>query len=250
MEIKGLTDGESCSYNIKSCGASPAFKVSDNSTAADSKVNVTYYEFDESKTEMDGKKPKKNSSFENSGEQGNSTKGGQKKPSRKSKNGTMVNETTVTEEKEYLDKQEKKKNETKEEEESAEEGGFRPFKKNKTKSAFKGGAKGAEESPSDDYQKREKTEGESMEDTEAVKGYGKPTKGSYNSTEKGYKTFGTEGQGNSTEGVKDSGDDKNSCRQVEVSVTAVADQGSDTVFLEVGTYDFLEDYDYTFDASL
>jgi hypothetical protein len=39
--------------------------------------------------------------------------------------------------------------------------------------------------------------------TQADIGYGVPTKGSYNSTDKGYKTFGTVGQGPNTEGVKD-----------------------------------------------
>jgi len=158
------------------------------------------------------------------------------------KNGTMVNETTIEEEKEYIDTQEKEKNRTKDSEGGKNrKGAFRPFATD---------AKSQTDDSSSNYKKREEESGTMMNETEAVSGYGKPTKGSYNSTEKGYKTFGTEGQGNSTEGVKDYASDKSSCVQVEVSVTAVADQGSDTVFLEVGTYDFLEEYDYAYDETL
>ena len=36
-------------------------------------------------------------------------------------------------------------------------------------------------------------------------GYGKPTKGDYSVLEKGWKTFGTEGQGNADAGLKQIG---------------------------------------------
>lgn len=73
-------------------------------------------------------------------------------------------------------------------------------------------------------------------------GYGVPTKGSYNSTEKGYKTFGSEGQGNNTEGCKNTNSSSTAERGMYVTVTAVADQGTDTILLEVGNYEFLEEY--------
>jgi len=154
----------------------------------------------------------------------------------------MTNETTVEEEKEYLEDQEKRKNRTRDGEKDGDKKkrtAFRPFSKD-LKSA-------TTDSSTDEKKKEKPAAGESEEETDAVKGYGKPTKGSYNSTEKGYKTFGTEGQGNNTEGVKEKNSTKGACRQTTISVTAVADQGSDTVFLEVGTYEFLDDYDYTWD---
>ena len=59
---------------------------------------------------------------------------------------------------------------------------------NKAVDAYARGMLGAE------YETKPKPEdGEGFDETTANKGYGVPTKGSYNSTEKGYKTFGTEG---------------------------------------------------------
>lgn len=98
--------------------------------------------------------------------------------------------------------------------------------------------------------KPEPKEGEAFNETESVKGYGKPTKGSYNSTEKGYKTFGTEGQGNNTEGVMDKDSKKKSDRGMYVTVTAVADQGTDTILLETGNYDFLEEYEWAMESAM
>jgi hypothetical protein len=49
-------------------------------------------------------------------------------------------------------------------------------------------------------------DGEGMKQTDAVEGYGLPTKGLYEVEEKGYKTFGSTGQGDNTEGVKDVSD--------------------------------------------
>jgi hypothetical protein len=45
-----MTDGDSCTYIIKSRKGSPCFKVSNDSNITDSKVNITYVEFESSKT--------------------------------------------------------------------------------------------------------------------------------------------------------------------------------------------------------
>ena len=82
-----------------------------------------------------------------------------------------------------------------------------------------------------------------IDETEAVTGYGKPTKGSYNPDDKGFKTFGSEGQGETKEGVKDGKSQVAANRYVLVTVTAKEDQGSDTILLEVGNYEFVEEYD-------
>merc|ERR1712127_294294 len=92
-------------------------------------------------------------------------------------------------------------------------------------------------------------EDETEEATEAVEGYGEPTKGSYSATEKGYKTFGTTGQGENTEGAKESSDSEEGNRGMIVTVTAVADQASDTILLETGNYDFLEEYTWDEEAA-
>jgi len=69
-------------------------------------------------------------------------------------------------------------------------------------------------------------------------GFGKPTKGEYNTTDGGYKTFGSEGQGEGKEGLR--GDSERcSKRQMYVTVTATENQSdSDTVLLEFGAYSF------------
>lgn len=89
ITITGINNGESCSYKIKSKKGSPAFKLSNSSTAGDSKVNITFVEFEMAKVNYtnatgrggdkspDSGMAAKNQSFENSGNQG--TKGGQKK---------------------------------------------------------------------------------------------------------------------------------------------------------------------------
>jgi len=105
-----------------------------------------------------------------------------------------------------------------------------------------GGDKDSTKDSTKNSTKPKPAEGEGFNETESVEGYGKPTKGSYNSTDKGYKTFGTEGQGNNTEGVMDKDSSKTSERGMYVTVTAVADQGSDTILLETGNYDFLDEY--------
>lgn len=85
-------------------------------------------------------------------------------------------------------------------------------------------------------------EGESMEETDAVEGYGQPTKGTYSTGDKGYKTFGTTGQGENKEGVKENDAAEEKERTVIISVTANEDQGSETILLETGNYEFLEEY--------
>ena len=88
-------------------------------------------------------------------------------------------------------------------------------------------------------------------------GYGAPTKGKYDPTQGGYKTFGTEGQGNTKKGARG---DKEKCSQrkmyVTVSATEVVDDSSatrrvlqaseDTTVLEFGAFPFLSDVDGAF----
>ena len=51
IEITGMTDGETCTYKLKSSKGSPAFKLSDDATTDDSKVEITYIEFEGDKVE-------------------------------------------------------------------------------------------------------------------------------------------------------------------------------------------------------
>jgi len=61
-----------------------------------------------------------------------------------------------------------------------------------------------------------------MEDSTATDiGYGEPTTGEYSVEDGGYKTFGTIGQGDSTEGVKDEGTEECVNRWLFVTVTAL-----------------------------
>ena len=250
ITITGLTEGETCSYTIKSKKGSPAFKMSDAS-ADDTKVNVTYVEYAKSKSKATttaakgtDKSPKeglpvRDQTFEDSGEQGKKT--GQSKPARKKADGTETSEEGVTKEKEYIKKKKANDEEEKKEKEEKEGEGF--FKK-----AF--GKEDEEEKT--DAEKGEKTKpaaGETEADTTATEGYGAPTKGTYSATSKGYKTFGTVGQGDNKEGVKESADKVEAERGMIVSVTAVADQGTDTILLETGNYDFLEEYVFTEETS-
>lgn len=99
-----MTTGESCTYKIKSCGAAPAFAMKNSSTATDSKVNITFVEFNEKKMNMTkAGKPIKNCTVKNSGPQGNDTKGGQAKPARKRKDGKMTKNETVEGEKKAVE---------------------------------------------------------------------------------------------------------------------------------------------------
>ena len=70
-------------------------------------------------------------------------------------------------------------------------------------------------------------------------GYGAPTTGKYDASIKGYKTFGTEGQGSETLGAKDKNTSECKERYQMITVTATKDTtASDTVLLEVGTFGF------------
>lgn len=97
--------------------------------------------------------------------------------------------------------------------------------------------------------------------SESESGYGKPSKGSYSSDMGGYKSFGTEGQGDSPSGAKDTNDTTCGDRVVLLSVRALNDT-SDTaasstsssggvhpvvksttshMTFEVGSYSFYDD---------
>ena len=145
--------------------------------------------------------------------------------------GSTTDGEAVDEEKEYLDEKKAKEEMTDEEkaEKEKEEGGW-----------F--GKKDKDNEETDEKVKPRPEEGESMEETDAVEGYGQPTKGTYSTGDKGYKTFGTTGQGENKEGAKenDAGEEKE--RTVIISVTANQDQGEETILLETGNYEFLEEY--------
>lgn len=144
----------------------------------------------------------------------------------------MTKNESVDAEKKAVDEQKKNK---KKKEDKEKEGGLRIFKKD-------------EEEVKVDVKEKPK-EGEAISETEPVAGYGEPTKGAYDATEKGFKTFGTEGQGKDKEGLKGEKSDKKDCRQMRVSVTAVDDQATDTILLEIGAYDFIEEYEWVEEGS-
>ena len=81
-----------------------------------------------------------------------------------------------------------------------------------------------------------------MSETTAIEGYGVPTKGLYEVEEKGYKTFGSTGQGENTEGVKDISDSVVSDRAMFVTIRAKAELGADSIQLRTGNYEFLAEY--------
>ena len=68
----------------------------------------------------------------------------------------------------------------------------------------------------DPYKPEEATDG-----TTYKEGYGLPTKGEYSITTKGYKTFGTTGQGTSTAGAKTETASECASRQMYITVTAL-----------------------------
>ena len=75
--------------------------------------------------------------------------------------------------------------------------------------------------------------------TTAVYGYGLPTMGAYMTDVRGYKTFGSTGQGNYSEGVLDTGDSLDSQREIIVTVAALANQGASTIILETSCNEFI-----------
>merc|ERR1712070_970829 len=95
---------------------------------------------------------------------------------------------------------------------------------------------------------------------QAEKGYGRPSKGKYSMDLGGYKTFGTEGQGDYSYGMKESNDTTCSPRVMLLTVTALEDtevgdaqeteikrrflqESADESYMtfEVGNYNFLDD---------
>jgi hypothetical protein len=218
MEVTGLEEGDTCTYTIKSKKGSPCFKVKDDSTIADSKVDITFVEFEEDKVETgtvdkgtdkspkEGM-PKRDVSFEDSGDQGEDAKGGQTKPARKKSDGSKTTEESVDDEKEYVKEKKEREEETADGEEKATRTIFRSAE-------TKDGEKDVKPRPA---------EGERKNETEAEVGYGMPTKGRYNADDKGYKTFGTEGQGENKEGVMDTDSSLTKDRGMLISVTAKED---------------------------
>lgn len=71
-------------------------------------------------------------------------------------------------------------------------------------------------------QAKKQIESIEKEDAEDVAGYGSPTSGFYDANKKGYKSFGTIGQGDEKRGVFIGNDTKCAPRKIVVTVTAVA----------------------------
>lgn len=148
----------------------------------------------------------------------------------------MTEEESVDEEKDYLEKKDEREEEELEKQEDEEDGWFKASNYRKAE---------ADDAEKEDFEEKPKpAEGESFNETEAVRGYGKPTKGSYSVETKGYKTFGTEGQGENTEGVMDIDSEEEESRGMLVTISAKADQRGDTILLETGNYEFLEEYEW------
>ena len=70
----------------------------------------------------------------------------------------------------------------------------------------------------------------------AIKGYGNPTSGEYAVANKGWKTFGTLGQGPKQEGVKEIGSNICAPRKMIVTVYAKNDWGSKNAQFTFGSY--------------
>lgn len=183
-------------------------------------------------------------SFEDSGEQGNLAKGEQMKPPRRKRDDTMTEGETLEYATEWLEKKE----EYFEEKENG--GGWFSFSFGGKSSRSK---RGEEDAASDDEEvedledfdeKPRPAEGEKDSETDAVEGYGMPTKGIYDASEGGYKTFGTTGQGEFTVGVKDISDTVAESRTMIINVLAVGATGVDALSLKTGNYDFLEEYEW------
>ena len=149
----------------------------------------------------------------------------------------MTEEESVDEEKDYLEKKDEREEEELEKQEDEEDGWFKASNYRKAEATDDDDKEDSEEKP-------KPAEGESFNETEAVRGYGKPTKGSYSVETKGYKTFGTEGQGENTEGVMDIDSEEEESRGMLVTISAKADQRGDTILIETGNYEFLEEYEW------
>ena len=239
-----MTEGDSCTYKILSSKGAPAFKRTDTATLDSNNFEISFLEFDGekvTKTDTEGTSaesspavglPVRNQEFYDSGDQGNLNKGDQKKPPRRKLDGGMTDGESIDQEKEYL--------EVKEEKIEEEESGGSWFKiswgsNSDEKETNK--SRGAPEEEDEDFDPKDEEwggkprppVGERMRDTDAVEGYGVPTKGVYNAEQKGYKTFGSTGQGDNTEGVKDIADTDSSDRAMFVTVRAMANLGVDSI---------------------
>jgi len=102
ITVTGLVAGDSCSYKVKAkCGA-PGFKVKDETTANDDKLNVSFMEYQNDKMQTSGQTtntasdipqrktgrpaddmPPRDQTFESTGNQGKYN--GQEQPPRKNK---------------------------------------------------------------------------------------------------------------------------------------------------------------------
>ena len=231
VEVAGLAEGESCTFKVKTTCGTPAFSTTDSSTTNTEKFEISYMEFDGAEVDEAAVEageegapaegmPPRNQDFSDSGDQG--SYGGQKRPPKKNEDGEDVDQGEFGEG--------KRPRPTTDEDTEEEETGF--FGRPK-------GPK-PDELAEDDEETTEEVDYGTAEE-----GYGKPTKGTYDASEGGYKTFGSVGQGESTEGLVE--DDAEVCQERNMYITVTANEdladstdGSDTILLEVGSYSFQE----------
>jgi hypothetical protein len=201
ITVQNLTFGDSCTYKIKSFCGSPAFQMKQGSKG----VNITFIEFEGSGVNKTKEGKGNNTSPKNGMPARNSSfsdSGDQGKFQGQKKPPKKRDDGTV-EDGEYIDGKDQF---------GQNDGGKRP-----------GGGGGG-----------------SKTNTTERGGYGKPTKGDYNTTEGGYKTFGTEGQGENKKGLKG---DKEECAERFLYITVTGNNqtaSSDTILLEIGSYTFYD----------
>lgn len=170
VTVTNLTVGETCTYKVKSNCGSPAFKANGTKN-----VNITYIEFEST--------------------QANKTSGGKGK-NKSPKEGMPTRNMTFADSGDQGQYQGQKKPPKKNKNGTVEDGEY-----------MDGLNEFGESSEGENKRQGGGNKGGSMNSTRG--GYGKPTKGEYNTTQGGFKTFGSEGQGEVRSGLK--GENSNVC---------------------------------------
>lgn len=281
LTMTGMSEGDSCTFKVHSSSGSPAFRVDNSLTMSTSNFEITYLEYDQKRVTVTGEAglttadspdtgmPVRGQTFEDSGNQGNLSKGSQKKPPRRKLDGTMTEGETLDYAKEWLEKKEEYFEQKEEDENNSVWLGISWGSSSRETRAQENSDddnsdddnsgddnsdddnsdedsdddKDVEDLPDFDEKPRPALD-ERMQATDAVEGYGMPTKGIYDTDQKGFKTFGTTGQGSHTEGVLDISDIKSQDRSVLINIRALNDFGVDSLKIRTGNYEFLEEYQW------
>lgn len=169
ITVKGLADGESCTFKIKAkCGA-PGFRVLPDSTATLTNFDITFVEYTVTDPNSDGKLDQ-TAAFRSMGKMGS----GQKRPPRIDAQGNVISSKNLGE----------------------------PDGDRKPPPMFADSTK--------------------QKDSYSSGGFGSKSSGTYDGAVKGFKTFGTIGQGDMKMGVKDNNEGECAGRFQLVTVTAKA----------------------------